>query len=585
MYNDIFDKADVPDAFRKSIIFPIHKKGNPNEPSNYRAISFTDAAAKIFCSLLTTRLNKFIEERRILSEFQAGFREGYGTNDHIFTLTNTIEMYKIKGKKLYCMFIDFKAAFDHVNREALIYKLSRFGISFKFLHIIKSLYKDTKSAVWDGSEVSEEFATLSGLKQGCIISPTLFNLFINDIVDILPGGAKIMDLVIKILLYADDLVIFAETPESLQLMINRIKAYCEQWNLAVNLDKSKIMVFKGNSKIARSEKWYWGSDVISIVKEYKYLGIWITPRMNKSKHFEEKYKQAVRILGSTWRTFMGNKEIATSTKYHIFQSVIRSVICYAGQTWGYNQYDEVEKVQKYFLKRLFNLPMNTPDYMLYVETGLAPLHLYTFKLHADYICKIMAHDPNRITRKIAEIIYEKKVLYIRKWMELSEENDVEIRLRMDNIQAWKDQIYELMAKMDTNNWKRNIFKAETSNHRNVYISLNHNLGINGYFQDKYPTHLISAIFKARGELLKLNYIPHIETSSTICNLCNLNRVEDSLHFIGECPMLKEIRMIYFEKNQLSEMETYDYLNGKDWRALAYYVMEAMKYRNRYKWDQ
>lgn len=582
LYNRIFDKAIIPDAFRKSLIFPIHKKGDPKEPSNYRAIAFTDAAVKIFCSLLTKRLNRFIEERSLLSEFQAGFREGYGTNDHIFTLVNTIELYKIKKKKLYCMFIDFKAAFDHVNRNALVYKLSQFGISFKFLQIIKSLYTKTTSSVWDGSEVSEEFATLSGLKQGCIISPTLFNLFINDIVDVLPGGAKMMDMVIKVLLYADDLVIFAETPESLQLMINRIKEYCKKWNLVVNLEKSKIMVLKGSAKMAKNEKWHWGTEVINTVKEYKYLGFLITPQLNNNKHFEEKFKQTVRILGSTWRTFMANKEIATSTKFQIFKSVIRSVICYSGQTWGYNQYNAVEKVQKYFLKRLFKLPFNTPDYMLYVETGLAPLYLYTFKLHADYICKIMTGDPNRIARKIAAIICQKKVLYIRKWMELSEEHDLDIQLNLDNSLAWKDQICELMEKMDTNIWKRNIFKAQTSNHRNVYINLNHSLGINGYFHDKYDTNIISNVFKVRGELLKLNYTPHIETNSTICNLCNLNRLEDSLHFIGECPMLKEIRIIYFGKTQLSEKESYDYLNGKDWRALAYYVMEATTYRNKFK---
>lgn len=579
LYNKILNEANVPDTFRKSVIYPIYKKGNPNEPANYRAIAFTDAAAKIFCGLLTTRLNKFAEERNILSQLQAGFRQGYGTNDHIFTVINTIDLYKIKNKKLYCMFIDFKAAFDHIDRRALIYKLSQLGVSTKFLAVIKSLYTNTSSAVWDGSEVSDEFETISGLKQGCIISPTLFNLFINDIVEILPGGAKIMDLVIKILLYADDLVIFAETPESLQLMINRIKDYCEKWNLTINLEKSKIMVFKKSTKMAKNEKWYWGAESINTVTEYKYLGITITPQINIKKHCEGKYKQAVRTLGATWGKFMENREIATSAKYRIFQSVIRSVICYGAQTWGYKEYEEVEKVQKYFLKRLFKLPINTPDYMLYVESGLAPLYLHTLKLHADYISRVMTYEADRIPRKLAEIILGKKALYIRKWMDLAEENNLEISLTLENVKTWKAQIYDLIAKTDAKLYKENLHKAQNSNYRNVYIHLNHKLGVNSYFQDKYSTSVIGNIFKVRGELLKLNYRPHIETNTTQCTLCNLKRMENTMHFVGECPILKEIRIVHFGKGYLNQQETYEYLNGKDWRKLADYVMEAMSYRN------
>lgn len=89
-----------------------------------------------------------------------------------------------------------------IDRNALIYKLNEIGLSYNFLSIIRDLYTDTKAVVWDGNNVSEEFPTVMGLKQGCILSPTFFSLFIDDVTKILPGGAKVADLQIKILLYA-----------------------------------------------------------------------------------------------------------------------------------------------------------------------------------------------------------------------------------------------------------------------------------------------------------------------------------------------------------------------------------------------
>ncbi|XP_055910388.1 uncharacterized protein LOC129944748 [Eupeodes corollae] len=106
-FNRIFESASVPEVFHKSIIFPLHKKGSYEDPAIYRGISFLNTCAKLFAGLIHNRLSKWVEDKNILWEFQAGFRKSYSTIDHI-----------------YAFFIDFRAAFDSVDRQALFYKLS-----------------------------------------------------------------------------------------------------------------------------------------------------------------------------------------------------------------------------------------------------------------------------------------------------------------------------------------------------------------------------------------------------------------------------------------------------------------------------
>jgi len=210
----------VPKSFQKAIIFPIFKKGDPKVTSNYRGICFQNALAKVFSALLLERLKNWVKNNNILTEFQAGFRKGYSTVDNIFSLTSIARSYIDSGKKLYAFFVDFRAAFDSTNRRTLNYQLSNIGISTAFLNVLQSLYTDNLAAVWDGEQLSEWLTTKAGVKQGCLLSPLLFSLFLNVITDSLPCGIQICGCSIKVLLYADDIVILAKSPVELQTMIN-----------------------------------------------------------------------------------------------------------------------------------------------------------------------------------------------------------------------------------------------------------------------------------------------------------------------------------------------------------------------------
>lgn len=243
-YNRIFETGDVPGSFRRAIIFPLYKKGDPEDPTNYRGISFLNTVAKLFGAILFNRLSEWVENKQILHEFQAGFRKNYSTIDQIFSLVNIGDIYKKRGKKLYAFFVDFRAAFDSIPREALFYKLYGYGISTKMISVIRAIYKENFARVWDGKFLSDEFETSMGVKQGCVLSTLFFVLYINDIIDSVKGGIVMSGKNIPGLMFADDLVFLSETINGMQLMINRLERYCKTWNLSVNLAKSKIMIMR-----------------------------------------------------------------------------------------------------------------------------------------------------------------------------------------------------------------------------------------------------------------------------------------------------------------------------------------------------
>lgn len=203
-----------------------------------------DTLYKIFTGILHKRLNHWVDDHNILNEYQAGFRSGYSTIDNIFNLVNIVNLNKDNGKFTYAFFVDLKCAFDKIHRNLMFYKLTSYGLSAKTLRILRLLYSDTTSQIWDGCNLSAAFNTNCGVKQGCILSPLLFALFINDIIDAFPEGVKVAGTEVKALLYADDLVLLSDKPVGLQSMIDALQNYCQKWQLTVNIDKSKIAVFR-----------------------------------------------------------------------------------------------------------------------------------------------------------------------------------------------------------------------------------------------------------------------------------------------------------------------------------------------------
>lgn len=138
--------------------------------------------------VLYNRLYDWVNRNNILNEYQAGFRKQYSTTDNFYNLYSILHLKKLAEKYVYGFFVDFKAAFDTIHRKALFYKLSNMGVSTKFVTVLKHLYTNTSAKVYFNGMVSEEFGMEMGVKQGCLLSPLLSSLMLNDMHDVLGGG-------------------------------------------------------------------------------------------------------------------------------------------------------------------------------------------------------------------------------------------------------------------------------------------------------------------------------------------------------------------------------------------------------------
>lgn len=581
-FNRIFQNSIIPDEFKKSIIFPLFKKGNAEDPANYRGIAFLNTIAKLFAGIIENRLSDWVRRKRILSEFQAGFRRSYSTIDHIFSLYNIVDYYLQNKKKLYVFFVDFRAAFDSVTRDHLFYKLSTIGLSSKIINTLRALYTNNTAYVWDGKSISDEFRTEMGLKQGCILSALLFVLYINDITDAVGGGISFGGIKIPALMYADDIVFFSERVDGLQLMMNKLKDYCKCWNLQVNLSKSKVMIFRGGGgRNARNEKWSYNGETVEIVREYKYLGVLFTSNLNMKKHLEGKLKEAKRGISAVWERCFKNRCIEHSAKQKLFRSTASAILLYGSQVWGYNSFELVEKCLRYFIKRIFCLPNNTPNYMLYLETGVAPMFMETLYLHFNYIVKIFEMSDERLPKIILKNTIRTSGSMPTEWRNLAAFCNSTLTVNQnEQLVLLQEKFKALLERFGKALYDRYLSEARESTFRSYYSRLIFDNRLNTYFLNSNQLHKISIIFKTRGELLPLNFIPHRPDLPILCSLCNRNEREDIKHFIAICPILNEFRIRHFGKQSLNDTELLDILNGSvGWDALYSYVVAALRYRN------
>ena len=261
---------------------------------------------------------------------------GFRTTDHIFILKSAIEKYFRSGKKLYACFIDFKKAFDSVWHEALFLKMRKLGIGGLFYKTVKNMYASTQVCVKTSRGLTPFFPSKRGVKQGCSLSPLLFNLFLKDLSSVLDAGSNIELFYKKFsrLLYADDLLILSDNPSSLQKKLDALDQYCIKWEISINPDKSKVMIFsKSSKKNGNLFSPKIGNFALEIVDQYKYLGVLFCSNgaFKVAKDYLE--KRAARALFGMHK-YLSDCCLPISTSFELYSSLVQPIASYGAEVWA-----------------------------------------------------------------------------------------------------------------------------------------------------------------------------------------------------------------------------------------------------------
>ena len=402
-----FHCSKIPTVWFKSIISPIPKsqKNDPRIPLNYRGISLMSTVYKLYSSLLNERLMEFLEKEHLLVEEQNGFRKARACIDHIYTVCTIVRNRLKINKSTYACFIDFQKAFDFVNRDLLALRLIKTGVDGKFYQAVMSLYSAPQACVKVNDAYTNWFPTPSGVKQGDALSPTLFAVFINDLanqIKPLNCGVKCGSEQVSILLYADDIILIAETESDLQNMLSCASNWCKKWRLTVNEKKTEIMHFR-NPAMRKSEfEFHFGTSKLNYTNCYKYLGFYLDEHMHFIKGTTVLTESANRALGGVIAKTKNLRDIGFSTYSKLYQACVCPVIDYVAGVWGFKHYAKSESVHNRAMRYFLGVHKFTPTLAIMGDMGWEPNEV-RWSVHMVRLWnRILGLNPNRIVRKIFE---------------------------------------------------------------------------------------------------------------------------------------------------------------------------------------
>ena len=352
--NCVIELEAIPDILKGGSITPVYKGGgkDPLDKNNYRGITVASVLAKVLESLILERLNIVLLEAGVPHVNQTAYRRHVGCTDTIFATQETIARHVREGSTIHMCLYDLQKAFDSVEFPVLLDRLFSIGVNGKTWRIIKDWYEGGSWRVKLEDRFSNAFLVQRGVRQGSVLSPALFLLVMDPLLNKLESaslGLKINDLFVGGFAHADDIRTITNSTSSLNAQLEAVSLFTSENFLQLNPSKCEIVSFSRQSRNSQPQLsldgavipcnegakclGYIGSQTLTTQHHAKCLGYWWSWDLSASKAIDEAIKRARRAFFAFGAIGAFNGKLNPISSRTIFDVCVIPILLYGSENW------------------------------------------------------------------------------------------------------------------------------------------------------------------------------------------------------------------------------------------------------------
>jgi hypothetical protein len=417
VFNCMIIHGYLPSTFMQSVIVPVikNKKESITEQDNYRPIAIASVSSKIFQLI---KLNAY-KDLLITNHNQFGFKEKHGTDMGVFALKSVIDFYVSLSSCMYICYIDASKAFDRISHCKLFDKLLERKLPMIIVRILYVWYSTQNLYVRWGNTLSTPFYVSNGVRQGGILSPYLFNVYIDDLSKRLlqcKVGCNINGSWVNHIVYADDTVLLAPSPAALQELINHCERFASAHDIIYNSKKTVVMCVKSKRyKHLHVPKFTLDGRSLRQVSEEKYLGCIMSDDFSDDLDLSRQMRAIYTRGNMLIKNF---KSCSDDVKLQLFKTYCSNLYC--GQLWSTYKVRTFNRIRVAFnnvFRSLMGLPWDFSISTYMVLRNLDTFSVLLRKSISSFMNRV-ANSDNGILCTIFHSLFFQSSRLNRKWTDI-----------------------------------------------------------------------------------------------------------------------------------------------------------------------
>ena len=467
------------------------------------------------------------------------------------------------------------------------------------------MYSKVKSCVRSNDGLTEFFPYNKGLRQGCLLSPLLFALFLNDLNNFLlkeSSGITIWDIQICAMLYADDLILLAESEQDLQTHMNSLGTYADIFRMEVNQKKTKVLIFDKPAKLKKRASKTWSIGNINIEEDqiYKYLGVVFISKGSFIEHantLKEKANKACYSIVARSKEWQG---FNPKTVFHIFDHTILPILNYGADIWGGKEWIELEKLHLSVCKYIFGVSHSTPTDGIYAELSRHPLQISRKIAIVKYLKRLTELSDDRLAetafRQLSLDDNNNHYNWVSMANSILNEFSLDITDSEDKLKTKVRSIYNKTLVKSLTNCMNQRKKLRTYAKFKTEIKFENYLDtVNDFKIRRKLTQFCLGVLDLEIERGRYGRKP-LPIEERLCKLCldiKIQAVEDEIHFLLHCPyytkqterLFEKLTQMHYDLHLLEDSDKFIWLlsqeNNNCVHWLSNFIFSATKIRKDY----